>query len=333
MKDSPLVSIITPTYNHEKYISDCINSVLNQTYTNWEMIIVNDGSTDETLSVCQSFAENDNRIQLISKQNVGIFRLAENYNAALKISKGDYIGVLEGDDVWEPEKLNWQVQAMENNSDAVLSWGKAFQSSMDLTKNYGLSPHLKYNAKIFNNLPEKAALPLLLFSNFIPALTVLIRKKALDKIGGFQQGFGLPLVDLPTWQALSLLGKFSYIDKPLGTWRVTTNQVTKTHTIRMIEGVYSLALACYENNKSFFKETKITTDNIHRYFKGRLIVNYCHSANFKLKRKDIEGARSDFNQALLKYGFIKPTWKLRAIVGISRCIILSIFITNEKLNH
>jgi glycosyltransferase involved in cell wall biosynthesis len=330
MKVSPLVSIITPTYNHEKYISDCINSVLNQTYTNWEMIIVNDGSTDETLSVCQFFAERDNRIQIISKQNIGIFRLAENYNAALKISKGDYIGVLEGDDLWEPEKLNWQVQAMEDNSDAVISWGKAYQSSMDLAQNYGLSPHLKYNEQIFNNSPVKSALPELLFSNFIPALTVLIRKKALDKIGGFQQGFGLPLVDLPTWQALSLFGKFIYINKPLGMWRVTTNQVTKTYTIRMIEGVYRLALVCFENNKSFFTAEKITTDKIHRHFKGRLIVNYCHSANFKLKRKDIKGARSDFNQSLLKYGFIKPTWKLRAAFGILRCIVLSLFNANEK---
>ena len=66
--NSPLVSIITPTYNHQNFIADCINSVLNQTYQNWEMIIVNDKSTDDTQSIIEIYMEKDSRIQLFNQE-------------------------------------------------------------------------------------------------------------------------------------------------------------------------------------------------------------------------------------------------------------------------
>ena len=69
----PLVSIITPTYNHQNYISDCIKSAQKQTYNNWEMIVMDDGSTDETLSIAKSFAEKDDRIHVFTQKNIGIF--------------------------------------------------------------------------------------------------------------------------------------------------------------------------------------------------------------------------------------------------------------------
>ena len=117
---APLVSIITPTYNHEKYIGDCIRSAQDQTYTNWEMIIVDDGSTDNTFTIAQIAAASDDRIKVFTQKNVGIFRLGETYNFAFAQSKGEYIAVLEGDDVWLPEKLQWQVETMETNKNAVL---------------------------------------------------------------------------------------------------------------------------------------------------------------------------------------------------------------------
>ena len=133
MISKTLVSIITPTYNHEHYISDCIRSAQAQTYSNWEMIIVVDGSSDNTLSIARSFAEKDDRVQVYTQENVGIFRLSETYNFALSKSKGTFIAVLEGDDVWFPEKLALQVPTLEQDPSAVLSWGRAFSSTVDLS--------------------------------------------------------------------------------------------------------------------------------------------------------------------------------------------------------
>ena len=318
MTSTALVSIITPTYNHEKYIGDCIKSVQNQTYTNWEIIIVNDGSTDNTLSIANALAFEDKRIHVLTQQNVGIFRLAETYNLALKHALGQYIAVLEGDDVWESNKLELQIKSLESNPKAVLSWGKAFGSSIDLAENYGLYPDLKYNENIFRNTPVKSALSELMFSNYIPALTVMIRKSYLEEIGGFNQGHNLPLVDLPTWQKLAFLGEFAYIDQPLGKWRISPNQVTKTHTIKMIYGVYQLALELYSGNKEFFDSNQISEQKIKKHFEGRLIVNYCHSGNFNLKRKDFTSAHTDFYRSISSFGFRKITWKIRAIIGFLR---------------
>jgi glycosyltransferase involved in cell wall biosynthesis len=180
---APLVSIITPTYNHEKYIGDCIRSAQDQTYTNWEMIIVDDGSTDNTFTIAQIAAASDDRIKVFTQKNVGIFRLGETYNFAFAQSKGEYIAVLEGDDVWLPEKLQWQVEAMEINKNAVLSWGKAFSSSADLSADYDLHPAKEKDDEIFSNSPIGSAAKALIFTCFIPALTVMVRRASLESLG------------------------------------------------------------------------------------------------------------------------------------------------------
>jgi len=320
----PLVSIITPTYNHEKYLADCIRSAQAQTFSSWEMIVVDDGSTDNTLQIAHSFAEQDPRIRVFTQKNVGIFRLAETYNFALGQSNGKYIAVLEGDDVWLPEKLAQQTQTLETDDNAVLSWGKAYGVSIDLSENYGLYPNLKYEAKIFTNTPVKSALKELLFSNYIPALTVLIRKTSLVQIGGFVQKFNLPLVDLPTWQELSLLGTFTFVNEPVGKWRVSPNQVTKTYTIQMIEGVYQQALYLCQQDEPFFQSLGITEPKIQHHFQKRLIVNYCHSGNFKLIRRDYIGARKDFTQSITNFGLKKIIWKIRSVFGIIKSFIYPI---------
>jgi glycosyltransferase involved in cell wall biosynthesis len=322
MQTNPLVSILTPTYNHEKYIAECIASVQNQSYTNWEMIIVNDGSTDSTQSIAETFAANDPRIKIYKQENLGILQLHKTYNFALNKSTGKYIAVLEGDDIWFPEKLMLQVASLEKNENAVLSWGQAMSVSTDLNKNFGIVPNLKFSADIFTNSPPKVSLHELIFSNFLPALTVLIRKEKLVEIGGFIQNFELPLVDLPTWQRLSFLGPFCYINQPLGYWRTSPNQITKTHTIAMIEGVYQLALQLYKQESSYFNSLNISENLIHRHFRKRLIVNYCHAGNFCLTRKDYAQARINFYKSISSFGCLKISWKIRALWGILKSYIL-----------
>lgn len=314
--NSPLVSIISPTYNHEKYIAECICSAQSQTYTHWEMLVVDDGSTDLTLSIARSFAEKDPRIRVFTQKNVGIFRLGETYNFALSQAGGKYIAVLEGDDVWLPEKLELQVPTLENDEAAVLSWGQAFSSTENLSVDYDLHPIVQRGNAVFTNTPIKTASKDLLFINFIPALTVLIRKSSLDQIGGFIQNFGLPLVDLPTWQQLSLLGTFTFIEKPVGRWRIYPTQVTKTYTVQMAEGFYQLALNFFKKNKVHFKELDVSESEIHRRYRKLLVMNYSRSGRYKLIRKDFVGARRDYYKSISRFGFYEPLWKLRSAVGI-----------------
>ncbi len=112
-KKKGLVSIITPSYNTGKYISKTIESVLSQTYSNWEMIIIDDCSTDDTDKIVNKFS-NDKRIKFIkNKKNCGA---AISRNIALKEANGEYIAFLDSDDVWNKDKLEKQIKFMEDNN-------------------------------------------------------------------------------------------------------------------------------------------------------------------------------------------------------------------------
>jgi teichuronic acid biosynthesis glycosyltransferase TuaG len=106
-----LVSIITPTYNAANYIRDTIFSVQLQTHRNWEMIIVDDCSTDDTQSIVAEIAKNDNRVRLISLANNGGSAVAR--NKGLDCSTGDFLAFLDADDLWLPEKLQKQLDFMK----------------------------------------------------------------------------------------------------------------------------------------------------------------------------------------------------------------------------
>ena len=111
---SELVSIITPTYNAEKFITETLKSVQNQTYQNWEMILVDDASTDETVKVISDFAEKDSRIKLFKLEKNSGNGFAR--NIALEKAVGKYIAYLDADDLWFPNKLEKQVEFLKTNN-------------------------------------------------------------------------------------------------------------------------------------------------------------------------------------------------------------------------
>lgn len=109
--NNPLVSIIIPTYNCEEYIEQTIQSVLLQTYIHWEMIIIDDASQDNSLKIINKYLEQDKRIKLIiNKKNIGV---AQSRNTGIKVSSGDYIALLDSDDIWFPRKLEKQIKLMQ----------------------------------------------------------------------------------------------------------------------------------------------------------------------------------------------------------------------------
>lgn len=115
---NPLVSVIIPAYNVEKYIGESIASVLGQTFTNWELIIINDGSTDKTQEVVEQFLT-DKRIVLVNQQNKGVSAAR---NKGLSLSHGDYISFLDGDDLWNPEFLREMVNAKAQFAYCGYTW-------------------------------------------------------------------------------------------------------------------------------------------------------------------------------------------------------------------
>ena len=315
MIEKPLVSIISPAYNHEKYIAECIKSVQDQTYDRWEMIIIDDGSTDSTFSLASSFADKDSRIKVHTQENIGIFRLAESYNLALSKASGKYIAILECDDVWLPQKLEKQIEILEKNPQFILSWGKSYISSGDMSHNYSIAPRDDPDPDLyFNRPPGKFLEKLMKFG--IPALTIIIRKEPLSEIGGFLQGYGLPLVDMPTIVELAMKGEFSFLNEPLGYWRIYPTQVTKTYTAEMTTGFHRLFIATISKHPEVANKYGLSKEKIDDYFKNRLVISYSRSGRYKLIRKDFSGARRDYLHSIFSFGFRQPVWKLRSVTGI-----------------
>lgn len=167
MKNS-LVSIITPCFNSEKFIAKTIQSVQNQTYTNWEMIIVDDASTDNTVSIISKFARNDKRIKIFKldkNSGTGIAR-----NTALNSSFGKYIAFLDADDLWKSEKLEKQVYFLQKNN---LPFTFSFY---DCINEEGKSLNKKIEA------PKKLTYKQLFFCNYVGNLTGIYDVEYFGKI-------------------------------------------------------------------------------------------------------------------------------------------------------
>jgi len=147
-----LVSVIMAAYNSQNTIADSINSVLAQTYTNWELIIVNDCSTDETASIAKKFASSDNRIHLhTNKQNIGC---AATRNAAIAKSSGPWLAFLDSDDIWHPAKLEKQLQFAKETGATITYTATAYINKLGKPSNYILPAEreLSYKSLLRRNI-------------------------------------------------------------------------------------------------------------------------------------------------------------------------------------
>lgn len=112
--NKPRVSVIMPAYNAARFIGDAIRSVQAQTITDWELLVLDDGSTDDTCAIVKSMAEQDERIRLLPNgENMGVARTR---NRGFELSRGEYIALLDSDDLWQPRKLEIQLAAMEQGA-------------------------------------------------------------------------------------------------------------------------------------------------------------------------------------------------------------------------
>lgn len=315
---APLVSIISPTYNHERYIAECIESVIAQTFEAWEMLIMDDGSSDGTREIAESYALKDPRVKYHYQENVGPFRLGETYNKALSLSKGEFIAILECDDVWSAEKLGKQVAILKNDPTSVLTWSKAFNSRENIHDILKVQPDEEQSAHKdqFNNDPPGIIARSLFFGNYLPALTILIRKEALLNIGGFQKHPNLALVDHPTLLHLCWQGKFHFDDSILGTYRRHGKQITKKYALESLESMNSYLLHYFDSLDSAQKKVlNMTKDNIIALFHTREMAVRSVYARRCLTSKDFKEAREEYSKVILYPHTFNALWRLRSLVG------------------
>ena len=170
MENRPLLTVFTPTYNLELYIEETINSILNQTFTDFEYLIVDDASTDNTIEIIKSIR--DPRIRLIqNKKNQGI---SYNRNIAIEESKGKYLAMIDGDDLAHPSRFKKQIHFLnENENYGIVGTGV---TNID-SAGFDLHHNIKYN------IPNDQIPCRMLFNNYIATSSVMLRKESIGNIG------------------------------------------------------------------------------------------------------------------------------------------------------
>lgn len=212
-KTTPIISVVMPVFNAERFVEDAINSILNQSLKDFELILINDGSTDNSLSIMSGLAAQDSRIKLISRENKG---LVHSLNEGIKIAAGHWIARMDSDDISHEDRLRSQLQfAIETNSDICGAWVETFGSvSKRLIKHATTDQAIKFE---------------LLFDCPFAHPTILI-KAEIAKNNPYSESF-TSCEDYDLWERLAKINcRMSNIPKVLLKYRVHPRQVSSMHT-------------------------------------------------------------------------------------------------------
>jgi teichuronic acid biosynthesis glycosyltransferase TuaG len=235
---SPLVSIIIPVYNAEKYIEQTIRSIFSQTYENYEILIVDDCSTDKSISIIKDLMKQNNRIKLLeSEMNFG--GPAKPRNIGLENAKGDYIAFLDADDVWLPGKLEKQLSILFTNEyDIVHTLAYTIDSESEKIGSFN-------NQKIYKKLKYFFSdFSILYFSNYININTVLMKNDFHLKFR--EDKYLIALEDMFFWiENLYINKKVYLIEEKLINYRIVNNSASdrsSDKSFRKLFYLYSLLL-------------------------------------------------------------------------------------------
>lgn len=275
---SPKITVLMPVYNCELYVGEAIESILNQTYTDFELLIIDDASTDTTASIVKNYV--DNRIQLIEKPvNTGY---TNSLNHGLNIAKGQYIARMDGDDICMPERFSKQVTYLDTHPETVLC-ATAFKV---------------IGREVYFNSPENHDAIKLAFleGNCICHSSIMMRKETLDAHSINYDKSKEPAEDYAMWIQLLFLGKLYIFPEILVEYRVYANQVSAKRAEEQMKIDIQLKFDLLSH-----LDITITPEEYHfleKYYRNSECIDYNELQVFKKLQKKL----SQSNAA----GFFEP---------------------------
>jgi glycosyltransferase involved in cell wall biosynthesis len=253
-KNQPKVSVIIPTYNRAHLLGRAIKSVLNQTYQDFEIIVVDDGSTDNTREIIKNFSENRIRYYC-HKRNKGY---PEALNTGLSLTRGKFIAFQDDDDEWFPEKLYRQMMIFNKAEQKIGVVYSGFWKIRNDKKIYVPSSHVVQKE---GNIHTE-----LLKGNFIGMPTSIVRRECFDKVGMFDTAISC-LQDWELWIRISKYYEFKYIPEPLMISYYTQGSVNEKS---ILEDIRVLDFIIKKHYEDFNKNKKI----LSRYYYS-IGINLC----------------------------------------------------------
>jgi teichuronic acid biosynthesis glycosyltransferase TuaG len=255
-----LVSIIMPVFNGEKYITESIESVIDQSYINWELLIIDDGSTDDTSSIVNLFT-NDERIKYFYKNNEGPAK-ARNYG--IKKSDGIYIAFLDADDLWHKEKLKLQLEY-------ILKFNYSFVFCNFVI----INDKSKIIGKNFINTEDNSNENLLV-KDYIGTLSVIFNREIINKIGYFDEKI-INTEDWDYWIRISKFYKLGFLNLTLASYRQHNDGISKNAKVQLANEFIVL-------NKHIKNSTILSTSLKNSIFWNHYKSSFLHA----LKMRDIK---------------------------------------------
>jgi len=318
---NPLVSVVLSVYNGEKYLLETIESILNQTYNNFEFIIIDDGSTDKSLEIIKSY--NDERMVLISRENRG---LVASLNEGIEKAKGVYIARMDADDISLETRFEEQVAFMEQNPNigvcgtAIIGFGEDMEERV--------ATYAALNSRLQTEL---------LFSSIFAHPTVMMRKEILLKHNLKYEKESLHAEDFALWVSLAQYTKFANLKEPLLKYRILQNSITR-EAEREVEKRYGVIKAIFEQelmrleiynseeeNRLHFnltvndriRDNKISFSELKRYFSKIVDANSKKRVFDSLELKKVLGKKWLWNlyyrrevRAVFSKYFIYGLWSM-----------------------
>ena len=199
MKDTPLISVLMAAYNAQDYLDASIKSILSQSFTDFEFIIINDGSTDKTSEILKTYIKQDSRIRILSQKNTG---LTVALNKGLKIAKGKYIARQDTDDISYPHRLQKQFNLMETELNIVLCGGNCdnlYPGGLQTV--WGWQTDQEIRKSVFFKTPFAHS-------------TAFMRADIAKQLGGYDESFKTSQ-DMEFWMRFAKIGKISMIQEPI----------------------------------------------------------------------------------------------------------------------
>lgn len=230
----PRVSVVIPTFNCERFIGRTVGSALRQTYRDFEIIVVDDGSTDGTQAVLAEYGE---ALHYIKQENQGASAAR---NAAFSRATGEYIAYLDADDLWHPEKLAHQVEYLDANPSCGF-----VHTEVAVIDEQDSVLYARFNQETGRTVPQRKCLREILQRSHIQTLTVLERRSAFDRAGKFD--LRLPVAqDYLHWIQVALQGyEVGYLPEPLGQyrWRAGSLMSSQRRLLGDFTKIYEMLLA------------------------------------------------------------------------------------------
>jgi glycosyltransferase involved in cell wall biosynthesis len=248
----PIFSVVIPTFNHAHYLDRALQSVYSQTLTDWEVIVVDNHSDDETEQVVSRF--DDGRLQYLKIHNDGI--IAKSRNTGVRAAKGEWIAFLDSDDWWTSEKL-------EITRDAITESVDFIYHNLEIVHESGAAM-LRKGVKS-SQVESPVVIDLLLKGNVIPNSSVVVRRHLLNDIGGINESSEMRAAeDYNTWLRIAKVTEnFLYLPRRLGFYYIHDKSTSKNNMILPTEAAVAEFLPCLSGPQRVQFEGRL------KYFSGR----------------------------------------------------------------